>query len=116
VSVPVSRWLGSRLTSPEHFDVARCRDFPAAGKLPRAALGDRFGRYAVEISTDPLGIRSEHLTSFLRFPGEPLSVRATEGFYGRASKARLRFADGFLDAVVRHLHAVTGSQSVLSLA
>lgn len=116
VSVPVSRWLGQRLVSPRGFDVARCRDFPSVGKLPRAALGDSSGRYAVDISTDPLGVRSEHLATFLRFPGEPLSVRATEGFYGRASRANLRFAEGFLDAVSCHLRAVTGRQSTLQLA
>jgi DNA (cytosine-5)-methyltransferase 1 len=116
VSVPVSRWLGNRLVFPRPFDVERCRDFPTAGKLPRAALGDRSGRYAVEISTDPLGIRSEHLTAFLRFPGQPLSARATEGFYARAKRANLRFAEGFLDAVARHLSAMVGSQASLELA
>lgn len=116
VSVPVSRWIGARLMSPNAFDVERCRDFPTTGKLPRAALGDRSGRYAADISADPLGIRSEHLASFLRFPGQPLSLRATEGFYGRALAANLRFKEGFLEAVSRHLHAMTGGQGALHLA
>ncbi len=108
VSVPISRWIGQRLNAPGDFDVARCIDFPSTGRLPRAAIGDRSGRYAVNTSTDPLGRRAEHLATFLRYPGEPLSARATGGFYGRALRAKLRFAEGFLHAVERHLGLVGG--------
>jgi DNA (cytosine-5)-methyltransferase 1 len=107
VSVPVAKWIGTRLSKPGDFDLARCFDFPQFGKLPRAGLGDKRGRYAVDISVDPIGMAPEHLESFLRFPGTPLSAKATEGFYGRARKAKLRFAEGFLDAVQRHLATVS---------
>jgi DNA (cytosine-5)-methyltransferase 1 len=106
VSVPVSRWIGSRLTTPGDFDGSRCREFPVAGKLPRAAFGGAEGRCGVEISPDPLGIRPPHLETFLEYAGDPLSPRATEGFYTRANSAKLNFADGFLEAVDRHLKAV----------
>lgn len=106
VSVPVASWIANRLSHPGRFDVSRCVDFPLLGKLPKAAIGDRCGRYGVEISTDPVGRRSKHLAEFLLFPGVPLSPRATEGFYQRALKAKLRFADGFLDAVNGHLQRV----------
>jgi DNA (cytosine-5)-methyltransferase 1 len=33
----------------------------------------------------------------------PLSARATAGFLARTERAKLRFADGFKDAVRRHL-------------
>jgi DNA (cytosine-5)-methyltransferase 1 len=115
VSVPASRWLGMRLQQPGSFDIARCQDFPEAGKLPRAACGDKNGRYAVEISTDPIGKHPPHLEQFLRHEGMPLSAKATLGFYRRAQAARLRFADGFLDAVKRHLDLVS-SEGQLDLA
>jgi DNA (cytosine-5)-methyltransferase 1 len=107
VSVPVSRWLGRRLSEPGEFDPVRCGDFPEAGKLPRAACGDRTGRCSVNIGTDPIGIRPPHLATFLLHEGSALSLKATSGFYRRARAAKLRFAEGFLDAVERHLAFVS---------
>jgi len=103
VSVPVSRWLGSRLKKPGEFDPVRCGDFPETGKLPRAACGDHRGRCAVQISSDPIGKRPAHLIQFLHYPGTQLSAKATDGFYRRALTAKLRFAEGFLEAVREHL-------------
>lgn len=117
VSVPVARWLGARLTNPGEFDGGRLFDFPLNGKLPKAAVGDRQGRCSVRISVDALGIRPPHLASFLEYDPSPLSARATEGFYARASRAKLRFAEGFLDAVRDHLNFVSAhKQHTLQLA
>lgn len=118
VSVPVSRWLGMRLNNPGELDPARCREFSLASKLPRAAYGDRSGRRSVLVGTDPVGLRPQHLATFLQFDGAPLSAKATSGFYRRAQVAKLRFQDGFLDAVRRHLHSVSpdGNQRALPLA
>jgi DNA (cytosine-5)-methyltransferase 1 len=117
VSVPIARWLGERLNSPAEFDGSRLFDFPLIGKLPKAAVGDRYGRCSVQISVDALGIQPPHLASFLQYEGIPLSARATEGFYSRASKAKLKFADGFLEAVQSHLRRVsTQDQARLQFA
>lgn len=105
VSVPVSRWLGERLAHPGHFDARELDVFPDFGKLPKAAFGgQRVGRYAVSIGIDPVGIRGPHLASLLEQPAKPLSAKATAGFHARATEAstRLKFANGFLDAVKRH--------------
>ena len=110
VSVPIAKWIGERLSQPRVFDVERCVEFPSAGKLPKAGLGDKSGRFAVRISVDPLGIRPEHLASFLKYERTPLSVRATDGFYARASKAKLRFVEGFLEAVNQHRQRVASDQ------
>lgn len=107
VSVPVSRWLGIRLNSPGEFDPTRCGDFTNDGRLPKSACGDHSGRCSVAIGTDPVGVRPPHLTAFLNYEGIPLSEKATSGFYRRANAARLRFADGFLDAVKSHLELVS---------
>lgn len=107
VSVPVARWIGERLGHPGAYDTSRDRPFPEEGRLPAAARFDGASRHAVDISVDPLGIRPEPLARFLRHSGAPLSLRATSGFRRRTKVAKLRFADGFLDAVDRHLASVT---------
>lgn len=108
VSTPVSEWVGNRLKNPGQYDVERDRPFPALGTLPKAARSDGTSRYAVEISSDPVGIASPHLHSFLQFPGLLLSERATKGFLSRTRTAKLRFEPGFIGAIERHLMRVGG--------
>jgi DNA (cytosine-5)-methyltransferase 1 len=116
VSVPVAQWLGRRILEPGEFEAGRCFDFPSEGKLPKAAIGERGGRCAVQISVDPIGVRAPHLATFLDHEGTLLSARATEGFYSRAKRAKLRFAEGFLSAVERHLSVVSApNQATLPL-
>ena len=103
VSVPVAKWLGSHLMTAGNYDAGRDRPYPAAGRLPKAARFDGKKRYAVEISTDPLGIPAPSLEGFMRFTPDLLSVKATAGFLGRTRVATLRFADGFIESVERYL-------------
>lgn len=111
VSVPVAEWLGKRLLAPGSYDVARDREFPAAGKAPRAARFDGLKRHRVEISSDPIGIRPRPLSEFMR-DGEQrdlLSLKATAGFLGRTRRAKLRFEPGFIEAVEKHLLIMGGN-------
>lgn len=110
VSVPVAQWIGQRLLEPACYDIVRDRQFPLAGKAPRAARYDGKGRHAVEIGTDPLGIEPPPLQHFMSNaePPELLSIKATRGFLERTRRAKLRFAPGFIDAVERHLTAHGG--------
>ncbi|HUZ13939.1 MAG TPA: DNA (cytosine-5-)-methyltransferase [Caulobacteraceae bacterium] len=110
VSVPVARWVGSRLERPGVYERARDRAFAPNGALPRAARFDGRSRHSVEIGPDPIGVRPAHLGSFLRHDGALLSARATAGFLGRTSLAKLRFAPGFIEAVEAHLRFVSGAQ------
>jgi DNA (cytosine-5)-methyltransferase 1 len=111
VSVPVAKWLGSRLVAPGQHAVERDQPFAAGTRLPRAARFDGLDRYAVEIGPDPLGIRPPHLTDFLEHDGALLSPRATAGFLSRTYVAKLRFAPGFIEAVEAHLRFVSGTQT-----
>jgi DNA (cytosine-5)-methyltransferase 1 len=110
VSVPVARWIGSRLAWPGAYERTRDRPFPDTGTLPRAARFDGRRRLAVEIGPDPVGIRPPHLDTFLEHEGALLSVRATTGFLGRTAVAKLRFAPGFIHAVQAHLSFVSRIQ------
>lgn len=106
VSVPVAKWVGKRLAEPLGYDRGRDSPFPLIGKLPKAARYDGEHRHQVDISIDPLGHRRQHLHEFLKFPGVPLSIRATQGFYSRTQRASLQFKSGFIESVRRHLAAV----------
>ena len=114
VSVPVAEWVGRRMSTPGDYDDQDQRlrgGFPADGKAPRAARFDGTTRYSVAMSTDPLGLRPPPLASFLQGPLEPLSLRATKGFYGRTRRAKLRFDAQFIDAVRAHLTRMGGETS-----
>lgn len=110
VSVPVAAWVGRRLKSPGVYRPDRDYGFPSAGKAPRAARFDGKRRFAVDIGTDPLGIRPPPLVDFLADPDgqQPLSVKATRGFLERTRRAKLRFEPGFIEAVERHLVGLGG--------
>ncbi|HHY51411.1 MAG TPA: DNA cytosine methyltransferase [Alphaproteobacteria bacterium] len=123
VSVPVASWLGRRLARPGEVIPGASRlsvPFPTEGKCPKAAKFDGKSRYSVQISTDPIGIRPIRLADFLQGPLEPLSAKATAGFYARTQRAKLRFEPGFLDAVRAHLRAMAvascSEQKELALA
>lgn len=111
VSVPVARWLGTRLNCPGHYQLRRDLPFPAFGSAPRAARFDGRSRYAVDISADPLGVVPCPLLHILEDPAklEPLSAKATLGFLSRTRRAKLRFEPGFIAAVERHLVAMGGA-------
>lgn len=108
VTVPVASWVAKRVAEPgEPLELPRT-EFPTSGKLPRAAAFDGKKRFSVSVSTDPLGIRPQHLADFLRdTEGQRLlSLKATLGFLGRTRRAKLRFEPGFIAAVERHAQAM----------
>lgn len=111
VAVPVAEWIGRRLSTHGRYDRARDTSFPETGALPRAARFDGETRRAVSIGPDPVGNRPPGLAAFLRHPGKPLSARATAGFLARTRIAKLRFADGFIDAMEAHLTSMTEAGS-----
>lgn len=104
VSVPVAKWLGSRLANPGTYEFDRDGELPANGRWPKAARFDGEHRFAVTINAYPQWKARPALTAFLRHEGKPLSARATRGFLSRTERATLRFADGFQDRLRGHLH------------
>jgi DNA (cytosine-5)-methyltransferase 1 len=103
VSVPVPRWIGRRMLTPGSYDNTRDRPFPDGGKAPRSARFDGSKRFAVAISTDPLGNSGPALIDVMGQDFTLLSERATAGFLSRTERATLKFQPGFIDAVKGHL-------------
>lgn len=108
VSVPVARWIGERLARPGEHCLATVRAVHDDEPLPDAAWGQAGTMYAAPVSRWPKRPRKpRHLAEFLTNTSKPLSLRATAGFYARATKqSTLRFPPGFLDAVKHHLDAM----------
>lgn len=113
VSVPIAAWIGRRLAQPGQYDRERDAPFPDEGRLPKAARWDGKHRKLVRIGLDPLGVRPQHLQAFLKHPGDLLSERATEGFYSRTQRAKLRFQPGFIEAIREHLAVMKKYNSTL---
>lgn len=102
VSVPVAQWLGDRLTSSR--GTAPSGTVLSGGVCwPRAAWGHKGRVFAVDVTAYPVRRKKQDLREFLRFPRSPLSHRAASGFLSRALVSGLRFEDGFLDDVRRHI-------------
>jgi DNA (cytosine-5)-methyltransferase 1 len=106
VSTPVAAWLGERLRAPGCYEPERDRPLAAGGRWPRAARFDGDRRVAVEIGAFPVWRDRPALTEFLRYPGKPLSARATAGFLGRTERSTLRFTPGFQDRLRGHLRVM----------
>ncbi len=104
VTVDVAHWIGDRLSSPGTYDPHNDTELSEGQPWPRAAWNVGKGRFRSHVSAWPVRRKRQHLHTFLKYPGEPLSLKATAGFFSRASASRvLRFPDGFLDTVEAHL-------------
>lgn len=111
VSVPVAAWLGGRLRRPGEYDASRDQELADSGRWPRAARFDGCRRTAVRIGALPTWEARPPLAEFLRYPGKPLSARATAGFLSRTERSTLRFAPGFQERLRAHLRSVQASAS-----
>lgn len=91
VSVPVAKWIGTRLENPGDpvCDLKEKR-IEGKGSWPRAAWGNRYGRYEVELSEAPLIRAPTSLMDSLEDHPVPLSHRAANGFLERVVASDLR--------------------------
>lgn len=112
INVEVAKWLGRNLLQPR-YEGDKGEVMIDASPFPVAAWFDGERRYRVELSVWPVRWARKPLTEFLRFEGKQLSHRATQGFHSRASNSRLRLADGFLDAIERHMKRMEGIEKRL---
>jgi DNA (cytosine-5)-methyltransferase 1 len=106
VTVPVAAWLGKRLAQPGFYFGDLDMAWPAKAAWPKAARYDGERRRAVNIGMYPVWEKRAPLHKYLRYPGSPLSARATRGFLSRTDTSSLRFPPGFLPAVREHLRDV----------
>ncbi|BCR03077.1 putative BsuMI modification methylase subunit YdiP [Desulfuromonas versatilis] len=104
VSVPMAKWLGGRLVKPGTYESDRTMPQYDGGVWPNAAWGEKGKVFPVEITEYPKKYKYKGLEEFLKYPTKPLSERAASGFLKRARSGKLRFAEGFLEAVEAHIY------------
>jgi len=104
VSVPAAAWVGRALSQGEPGTI----EAPALARKrswPTAAFGSREGRFQVDFSEWPVRVATDSLEEFLRYPGKPLSERATAGFLRRLKASSLRYPPEFGESLERHLES-----------
>lgn len=106
VTVDVAEWIGEKLRRLGRYDDSSDVPLIRKGSWPRSAWGIGGERFVSSASRWPVLRRRTPLADFLQYEPAPLSVRATEGFYSRTQKSRLRFPPGFLEIVQDHLRAM----------
>ena len=107
VTVPVAKWIGSRLVDPGDQVVAERRPFGDLKGWPKAAANVGGMREAWSLSERPVHISSRaSLASIMEKYGTvPLSVGATNGFATRLKASRLRSHAGFIEALDAYIDA-----------
>ncbi len=110
VTVHVSAWIGRRLAKPGRYDGTWDPQLPKGSPWPRAAWNVGHGRHASPVSVWPMRRSLKPLHEFLKFPTQPLSLKAAAGFRSRTKTSALRFRPGFLDAVDAHIHRMRQSR------
>ncbi len=113
VSVSAAEWLGEQMKNPTPYDDAADYPLEEGSSLPDAAWSLEAGsRFVSSVTRWPEGFPSTPLAEFLEYPPIPLSERATEGFLSRVRVSSLRFPEGFVTALERHLEAVKREPAV----
>lgn len=107
VSVPAAQWIGRRMRRPGNVLPFEVQPMQGHRNWPIAAWNMGEGRFAVGASEWPVRKNRPDLERFLRHRSVLLSARATGGFLSRTRVAKLRFPDGFISAVERHLDAMS---------
>ncbi len=106
VSVPASKWIGTRIAANGADSYSRAETDPelrSGAPWPPAAWFDGERRAQADVSHFPVRRKLKPVHEFLKYDPKPLSIRAASGFLSRAERSDLRFADGFLDDVRRHI-------------
>lgn len=105
VTVEVAEWLGTRIAKMDGSGQTRTNTattWKGTG-WPSAAYGEPCGHRTPVISSEwPVCRKRENLAAFLRYPLEPLSYKAAEGFRTRLAKSRLHYEKDFMRDLERH--------------
>ena len=108
LTVGLSYWIGKKFIHPISWDESTsCWRMADNARWTKAGWNVGQGKYCIDASAFPIKPRKIDLESWLKYPLKPLSSKASKGFLSRAERAKLRFPEGFLDAVREHIDGVS---------
>ncbi|GAA3962984.1 putative BsuMI modification methylase subunit YdiP [Amorphoplanes auranticolor] len=103
VTTGVAEWLGQSIKAPGDFDLPSVK-WERKGAWPTAAWGDGTDVWKVEASEFPRLDPYTHLTELLSLDkAQPLSWRASSGFWSRLRVSNLGRHPGFREDVAEHV-------------
>ncbi len=103
VSVPIAEWIGNRLGDPGEYVSQDDCEFIQGASWPNAAWCMGGKRMVANVSEHPVDRRRGRLSAFATETWPDLSERALSGFVHRARKGRLKYPEGFLEALEEDL-------------
>lgn len=107
VTVDVAQWIGERFMVPSDRGLSVDGEaLPEGTPWPDAAWNVGQGRFAANLSRWPFHRAASPLHKFLKYPPKPLSAKATAGFLSRTEVSSLRFPEGFIERLKRHLESL----------
>ena len=102
IPVGLANWVCKRLKQPGD-DPAKYSSSKWSSRIwPNAAFDIGEGVMKVDIGEFPEAIHCDGIDNFLQHSVKPLSERASRGFLKRAREGKLKFAEGFLNAIELH--------------
>ena len=111
IPVGLTNWVFRRLAAPGPEAIEFVTNPWTSRVWPNAAYDVGDGVMKVEIGEFPEALPGIGIDNFLNFPIKPLSERASRGFLKRAREGKLKFLDGFLDAIEAHADDMSDEQS-----
>lgn len=107
VSVNAAAWIGEQLRRPGVYNDAFDAPLPPNAAWPDAAWALKPNERCVSSVTRwPVAMPTLDLKDFLEHPLVPLSARATAGFLDRVRVSSLRFPEGLVSDLNKHLRSV----------
>lgn len=104
VSVLMAKWIAQRLTARvKAFESDVVVPLPIEKGWPSAGWGMKGVRGRSEVSEWPVRVEPQHLASFLEFAVQPLSRKATSGFFERLKRSNLQYEKSFAKDLAHHV-------------
>ena len=106
VTVNVVSWIAKKIVNPAPYDYSKDKRLTGVKVWPKAAWGIDGKRSSSSASVFPASFRRSDLGTFLKYPRNLLSVKATRGFLSRLQAGGLRCPGYFEDEIRNHIQAM----------
>lgn len=103
ITVNVASWIAKRILNPVHYCSDNDKAFNCATSWPKSAWGVNGIRRKSEVSQMPVFNNHPKLSTFLKYPTKPLSLKASKGFLNRLELGGLRYPQYFYETIVSHI-------------